>query len=195
MRIILASGSPRRKELLEKIVSNFEVIKSNFEEDNLKKEERNPAKLVENLSKLKGEEVYSRMNVNEDFVIISSDTMVFCDEKLLGKPKDEKEAFDMIKMLQNNIHTVYTGMYVIIKKNDQVEKILTHSKTDVYFRKISDKEILDYIKEDDTLDKAGAYAIQGKAKEFVEKIEGSYNTVVGFDIEKLKGILEKYKII
>ena len=64
MRIILASGSPRRKELLEKIVSDFEVIKSNFEEDNLKKEERNPAKLVENLSKLKGEEVYSRMNVN-----------------------------------------------------------------------------------------------------------------------------------
>ena len=195
MRIILASGSPRRKELLEKIVSDFEVIKSNFEEDNLKKEERNPAKLVENLSKLKGEEVYSRMNVNEDFVIISSDTMVFCDEKLLGKPKDEKEAFDMIKMLQNNIHTVYTGMYVIIKKNDQVEKILTHSKTDVYFRKISDKEILDYIKEEDVLDKAGAYAIQGKAKEFVEKIEGSYNTVVGFDIEKLKEILEKYKII
>lgn len=191
MKIILASNSPRRKELLRNLISDFEILPSNFNEDTIKKEQKNPAELVETLSKLKGEEVYSRINIEEDFIIISSDTMVFCNDKLLGKPKNEEEAFDMLKMLQNNMHTVYTGLFVLAKRENKVEKTLTHSKTNVYFKKLTDEEILDYIKNENTLDKAGAYAIQGRASKFIEKIEGNYNTVVGLDTDKLKNILNK----
>ena len=196
MRIILASSSPRRKNLLEEAKINFEVIPSNFNEDSIKNIENDPGKLVEVLSKGKGEEVYFRIaNEENNFVIISSDTMVYCNNKLLGKPKDEDEAFKMIKMLQGNVHTVYTGMYIIIKKKDSEEKILTHSIANVYFKRLTDDEILEYIKNENTLDKAGAYAIQGLAKEFVERIDGNRSTVIGLDIEKLKKIFEEYKVI
>ena len=192
MRIILGSSSPRRKELLSKIVTEFEIIPSNFNEGTVKNNEENPAKLVEMLSKLKGEEIYSRLKTDEDFIIISSDTMVFLNNQLLGKPKDKDDAFKMLKNLQGKKHEVYTGLYVIIYKNGKKEEVLTHSKTDVYFRKVTDEEISKYINTENTLDKAGAYAIQGNAKAFVEKIEGNIETVIGLDIEKLKNILEKY---
>ena len=192
MKIILASSSPRRKELLSKIVKNFDIVPSNFDENSIKCEEQNPSKLVEILSKAKGEEVFSRMDLNDNFIIISSDTMVFLDEQLLGKPKDKEEAFKMLKSLQNKKHTVYTGLFIIVNKNGKQERILTHSKTNVYFKKLTDKEIIDYINLENTLDKAGAYAIQGKANEFVEKIEGNVETVIGLDIEKLEEILKKY---
>ena len=192
MKIILGSSSPRRKELLSRIVKDFEINPSNFDESLIKQEEKNPAKLVEKLSKLKGEEIYSRQNINHNFIIISSDTMVFLNDTLLGKPKDKEDAFKKLKKLQNNKHEVYTGLFVIINKDGKQEKIITHSKTDVYFKKLIDKEILDYINSENTLDKAGGYAIQGKAKDFVEKIEGNIETVIGLDIEKLKKILKDY---
>ena len=189
MRIILGSDSPRRKELLYKITKEFEVIPSNFEEKSIN--EKRPDKLVEILSQAKGEEIFKRLEKREDFIIISSDTMVFLKDKLLGKPKNKEESFKMLKMLQNNKHQVYTGLFVLISKNKKIERIITHSKTDVYFKKLTDKEILDYINSENTLDKAGAYAIQGKAKAFVEKIEGNIETVIGLDIEKLRKILGK----
>ena len=190
MKIILGSASPRRKELLKGIFDEFEIIPSNFDEDSIKQDEENPAELVETLSKCKGEEVFSRVKLKEDFVIISSDTMVFCKGKLLGKPKDKEEAFEMLKRLENNMHTVYTGLFVLIKQVEKTEKILTHSKTDVYFKKLSDEQILQYIEKENPLDQAGSYAIQKGAKEFVDRIVGDYNTVVGLDIEKLKEIIK-----
>ena len=192
MKIILGSASPRRKDLLKEIFDEFEIIPSNFDEDCIKQDETNPGKLVETLSKCKGEEVFSRIKLEEDFVIISSDTMVFCNNKLLGKPKDEKEAFKMLKMLENNMHTVYTGLFVLVKVGEKIERILTHSKTDVYFKKLSDEQILEYIERENPLDQAGSYAIQKGAKKFVDRIDGNYNTVVGLDTEKLKEILKKY---
>lgn len=189
MKIVLASNSPRRKELLSEIVDEFEVIPSNFDESSVKENEKKPEKLVELLSKSKGDEVYSRIELKEDFIIISSDTMIFLDGKFLGKPKDKEDAFRMLKSLENNKHTVYTGLYVLVKKGSTVKRILTHSKTDVYFRKLTDEEILNYINTENVLDKAGSYAIQGKARDFVEKIEGNIETVIGLDIEKLRGIL------
>lgn len=192
MKIILGSASPRRKELLSRIVDDFEIIPSDFDESLIKQEEKNPAKLVELLSKLKGEEIYSRQNEKQNFIIISSDTMVFLKNQLLGKPKDKEEAYKMLKDLNNNKHEVYTGLFVLINKNGKQEKILTHSKTDVYFKKLTDKEILDYINSENTLDKAGSYAIQGKAREFVEKIEGNIETVIGLDVQKIEEILKKY---
>ena len=190
MKIILASASPRRKELLSQIIKDFEIIPSNFDESTIN--EKKPNKLVEKLSKSKGEEVFTRLNLREDFIIISADTIVFLNNKVLGKPKDKEEAYKMLKDLDNNKHEVYTGLFVLINKNGKQEKILTHSKTDVYFKKLTDKEILDYISSENTLDKAGSYAIQGKAREFVEKIEGNIETVIGLDIEKLEEILKKY---
>ncbi len=195
MKIILGSASPRRKELLSRIVKEFEIIPSNFDEGKMKEKEKKPEKLVELLSKLKGEEINLRLELKEDYIIISSDTMVFLNNQLLGKPKNKEESFAMLKKLQNNKHEVYTGLYVIIKTNGEEEKILTHSKTAVYFRKITDDEITEYINSENTLDKAGAYAIQGKAKAFVEKIEGNIETVIGLDIEKLKSILKKERLI
>ena len=190
IRIILASKSPRRKELLSRILNDFEIIPSNFDEKTIN--EKNPEKLVELLSKFKGEDVFLRIQPNNDCIIISSDTLVFLNEELLGKPKTKEEAFTMLKKLQNNKHTVYTGLFVLINKNKKMKEILIHSKTDVFFKKLTDKEILDYIESENTLDKAGAYAIQGKAKAFVNKIEGNIETVIGLDIEKLKEILKDY---
>ena len=191
MKIILASASPRRKELLKEIFNEFEIIPSNFDEDSIKQDETSPSELVETLSKCKGEEVFSRIKLAEDFLIISSDTMVFCKGKLLGKPKDKEEAFEMLKMLENNMHTVYTGMFILIKQGEKIERILTHSKTDVYFKTLSDEQILEYIEKENPLDQAGSYAIQKGAKEFVDRIDGDYNTVVGLDIEKLKQIIKE----
>ena len=190
MKIILASASPRRKDLLKEIFNDFEIIPSNFDEDSIKQDEVSPAKLVEILSKCKGEEVFSRIELEEDFIIISSDTMVFYEGILLGKPKDKEEAFEMLKMLENNMHTVYTGLFVLIKQEEKIEKILTHSKTDVYFKKLSDEQILEYIEKENPLDQAGSYAIQKGAKEFVDRIVGDYNTVVGLNTEKLKEIIK-----
>ncbi len=190
MKIILGSASPRRKDLLKEIFDEFEIIPSDFDEDSIKQDENNPGNLVETLSKCKGEEIFSRIKLEEDFVIISSDTMVFCNNKLLGKPKDEEESFEMLKELQNNKHSVYTGLFVLIKQGEKIERILTHSKTDVYFKKLTDEQILEYIQNEDTLDKAGAYAIQGAVKGFIDRIEGNYNTVVGLDTEKLKEIIK-----
>ena len=195
MKIILGSSSPRRKELLSKIVKEFEIIPSNFDESTIKQEEKNPAKLVETLSRLKGEEIFSRVNTNEDFIIISSDTIVFLKDKLLGKPKDNKEAFTMIKSLQDNKHTVYTGLFILVNQNENQKRIITHSETEVYFKKVTDEEIINYINSENTLDKAGAYAIQGKAKAFVEKIDGNIETVIGLDVKKLKSILKKERLI
>lgn len=189
MRIILGSSSPRRKELLSKIVEDFEIIPSHFDEKSIN--EKNPEKLVQVLSKLKGEEINSRLNLTDDFIIISSDTIVFFDNQILGKPKDKEEAFRMLKNLQGNKHTVYTGLFVLINKKEEQKRIITFSKTDVYFKKLTDREILDYINTENTLDKAGAYAIQGKAGEFVDRIDGNIETVIGLDIIKLEEILKE----
>jgi len=190
MKIILASKSPRRKELLLKIVKDFEVIPSGFDENIIN--EKEPERLVEKLSQAKGEELFTRLKLKEDYIIISSDTIVFFNNKILGKPKDKEEAFKMLKKLQNNKHIVYTGLFVLINKPEKIERIVTYSKTEVYFRKITDEEILNYINIENTLDKAGAYAIQGKAREFVKKIDGNIETVIGLDVEKLKNILKDY---
>lgn len=190
MKIILASSSPRRKELLSQIIKDFEIIPSNFDESSIN--EKKPNKLVEKLSKSKGEEVFTRLNIKEDCLIISSDTIVFLNNKVLGKPKDKDESYRMLKELDNNKHTVYTGLFVLINKNGKPKRILTHSKTDIFFKKLTDKEILDYINSENTLDKAGAYAIQGKAREFVKETKGNIETVIGLDIEKLSKILKKY---
>lgn len=198
MRIILASGSPRRKELLSKIVKKYEVIPSNFDEEELKNNIKDPEKLVEKLSYEKAKDVFRKINnTGDEFVIIAADTIVYFNEKVLGKPKDEDDAFKMLNMLQGKDNYVYTGMTVIIKSksNIDIKEEVRVTKSVVSMKRMDEKQILDYIKTKDPLDKAGAYAIQGIGSKNIEKFEGSFDAIVGLDVDKLKGILIENNII
>ena len=198
MRIILASGSPRRKELLSKIVKKYEVIPSNFDEEELKNNIKGPEKLVEKLSYEKAKDVFRKINnTGDEFVIIAADTIVYFNEKVLGKPKDEDDAFKMLNMLQGKDNYVYTGMTVIIKSksNIDIKEEVRVTKSVVTMKRMDEKQILDYIKTKDPLDKAGAYAIQGIGSKNIEKFEGSFDAIVGLDVDKLKGILIENNII
>ena len=198
MRIILASGSPRRKELLSKIVKKYEVIPSNFDEEELKNNIKDPEKLVEKLSYEKAKDVFRKINsTGDEFVIIAADTIVYFNEKVLGKPKDEDDAFKMLNMLQGKDNYVYTGMTVIIKSksNIDIKEEIRVTKSVVTMKRMDEKQILDYIKTKDPLDKAGAYAIQGIGSKNIEKFEGSFDAIVGLDVDKLKGILIENNII
>ncbi|MBQ3145274.1 MAG: septum formation protein Maf [Clostridia bacterium] len=191
MRIVLASNSPRRKELLHQIFDEFDIVKSNFDEDEVK--EKEPEKLVQILSLKKAEEVFNRIqNKENELIVIGGDTLVYFDGQVLGKPKDERDAFDTLKKLQGNKNKVYSAFTIIFKKDNKTIKETYLSKSTVIMKAMSDEEIEKYIKTGEPMDKAGSYAVQGIGSKFIEKIEGSYSSVVGLDVEKLKEILKKY---
>ncbi len=193
MRIILASNSPRRKELLHQIFDSFDVIKSNFNEESV--DEENPEELVKILSLKKAEEVFDKIESNEsELLVIGGDTLVYFDGQVLGKPKDEKDAYNTLKKLQGNKNEVYSAFTVILKKDSKLIKETVLSKSRVIMKTMADEEIEEYIKTGEPMDKAGSYAIQGIGNKFIDNIEGSYNSVVGLDIEKLKEVLEKHRI-
>jgi len=175
-QIILASLSPRRKELLEKTGIKFKVVGSKIKEYLDTKLE--PNKLAEKLSLEKAKAV---QNKYKDTIIISADTIVSCEGKIFGKPTDKKDAEKMLKYLSGKTHYIITG-FTIIKG----EKIITKSeKTKITMRKITEEEIDSYLKTKEPFDKAGAYAIQGKAKKFIEKVEGDLSNAIGLPIDKI----------
>lgn len=193
MRIILASNSPRRKELLHQIFDSFDVIKSNFNEEVV--DEKNPEELVKVLSSKKAEEVFDKIESNEsELLVIGGDTLVYFDGQVLGKPKDEKDAYNTLKKLQGNKNEVYSAFTVILKKDGKIIKETVLSKSIVTIKAMTDEEIEEYIKTGEPMDKAGSYAVQGIGNKFIDNIEGSYNSVVGLDIEELKEVLEKHRI-
>lgn len=166
--LILASNSPRRKEILKMLGYEFKVTVSEADENI---EYLPPEDTVTELSKRKALAVKAEY---ED-TVIGADTVVAIDNKILGKPKDKKDAYDMLKLLSNRKHTVYTGVTVITK-----EKIITdYVSADVYFREILDFELENYLNTDEPYDKAGAYAIQGMGGAFTEKIDGDFYAVMG----------------
>lgn len=188
MKIILASNSPRRKELLRRISKEFETIASNLDENTIKEEQ--PEKLVKKLAISKAREVFERVQQNyRELIVIGGDTVVYFNGKILGKPKSEEDACNMLKKLQNNVNYVYSGLAVITKKDGRVIEKNDYTKTAVYIKKMTEKEIKEYVKTGEPLDKAGSYAIQGIGGKFIDKIEGSYNNVVGMDTEKLSKYL------
>ena len=187
MKYILASASDRRKELLSRIVDEFEVIVSNFDEESVKFEGK-VDEYVKALSEGKANEVINRFP-KEKGIIIASDTIVVIDNCILGKPKDEKDAFNMIKKLSGRAHEVYSSITVINTMNGFKETRALATK--VYFSYLSDKEILEYINKNESLDKAGAYGIQGFGGVLVEKIEGCYYNVMGLPINMLNKMLNK----
>jgi len=190
MRIVLASNSPRRKELLKQIFDEFDIIKSNFNEDEVN--EKDPENLVQILSLKKAEEVFDRIqNKENELLVIGGDTLVYFDKEILGKPKDEKDAFNTLKKLQGNKNEVYSAFTIILKKDNKIIKETCLSKSIITMKSMSDEEIEEYIKTGEPMDKAGSYAVQGIGNNFIEKIEGSYSSVVGLDVEKLKDILKE----
>jgi len=195
MRIILASGSPRRKELLGKLIEKFDIITSDIDEDIIKQTEKNPEELVKKLSLEKANDILSKLELKENFVIIAADTVVCINDEILGKPTDKNDAIQMLEKLSNNIHSVLTGMTVIINKNGIINKETVYSKSTIYFNKLNENEIIDYINTSEPLDKAGSYAIQGIGNKFIEKYDGNYDSIVGLDTKQLKDIFEKYEVL
>lgn len=183
MRVILASKSPRRKEILEALGFSFEIITTGTDESC---DEKNPERLVEILSERKGQEVY-KMLKNDDVLVISSDTVVTIDGKILGKPKSKQDAFNMLKMLSGKKHTVTSGLS--INYNGRV--LTGHANTNVYFASLSDEVINSYIETNDIMDKAGAYAVQGMASMWIDKIDGCYFNVVGLPVRLLNKLINE----
>ncbi len=182
--MILASNSPRRKEILQKAGYNFEIISSNYDEkiNNLKFSDE----LVENCAKQKALDVQNR--IGRDKLIISADTVVVLNDIILGKPKNEKDAFKMLKSLSCNTHFVATS--ICLAKD---EKIITATqKTFVTFKNLSDDEILNYIQTKNPLDKAGSYGIQDEGFDFVIELNGEINNVIGFPLNLFEEILKTF---
>lgn len=183
--IILASQSPRRRELLENIGLKFEIMVDNSPED--MSGILTISELVKKLSAKKAANVSDKLS-GRDCIIISADTVVSIDDKVIGKPMDRKNSIDVLKSLSGNSHYVYTGITVLDNKSGKI--VSDFEKTEVTFRKLSDKEITDYVNTGEPMDKAGSYGIQGKASLFVEKIDGDYFNIVGLPICKLGKILK-----
>ena len=177
-RLILASGSPRRKEILENQGFAFEVVKSEREE---KTKETIPQKVVRDLSEQKALDVYDCLSGKRNTVILAADTVVAKDGQILGKPADEQDAARMLRILQGGTHAVYTGVTLLIC-GDEVQTVRIQEKTEVTMYPMTEEEIQGYVSSGEPMDKAGAYAIQGKCAVYIEKICGDYNNVVGLPV-------------
>lgn len=186
-KIILASNSPRRRELLEKIGLKFETEDSGYAEKI--NPELEPEKLVKFLS-LEKAKAAAKKHLNA--IIIAADTLVVYQDKILGKPKTLKHARGMLQLLNNKKHSVFTGFTILDTKNKKtVSKVV---ETKVYFRKLSKEEIENYIQSEKPLDKAGAYAIQGLGELLIKKIEGDYSNVVGLPMSELAQSLKHFSV-
>lgn len=188
MKLILASQSPRRKELLEKTGASF-TVKPSQKEEIITKEV--PSEVVMELAYQKAEDI--AFKETDEVCVIGSDTVVAFENHILGKPKTEEEAYSMLKMLQGKTHQVYTGVSIILTKSPLLTNTF-YTKTEVSVYPMEEKEIEEYIKTGEPMDKAGAYGIQGLFSIYVEKIEGDYNTVVGFPIAKIYQEMKKLGI-
>ncbi len=185
-QVILASGSPRRKELLEQMGLTFQILPSKKEEKQIGE---TPAQIVEGLSRQKAQDVAEQI-LSEEAMVIGADTIVVCDGQIMGKPQSEEEACQMIGMLQGGTHQVYTGVTVAETERcaDGENKIAYDTFsccTQVRVFPMNDKEIQSYVALGESMDKAGAYGIQGGFGMYVERIEGDYNNVLGLPISAL----------
>jgi len=187
---VLASASPRRKELLTQIGIKFRICTSKKEEEVL---QHRPEEIVKELSNIKAMDVFERGN--QEAVVIGADTIVVYDQKVLGKPKTEEEAYEMIKMLQGNVHQVYTGMNIIWSENGNTHVHSDVAMTEVELYDMSEEEIRAYIATEEPYDKAGGYGIQGFFARYVKQIKGDYNNVVGLPIGKLYQILNSLNLL
>jgi len=193
--IILASGSPRRKELLEMVGLEFQVMVSNQEENY---SSNKPKEIVKELALMKARHVafeyLERMSekregqesTDDKVIIIGADTIVVIDDQVLEKPKDKEEAFLMISKLQDNVHQVFTGVALLNQvESETFQRVNFVVETKVYVNKMTEDEIRDYIQTGESFDKAGGYGIQGGFAKFIEKIEGDFYNVMGLPVARV----------
>lgn len=191
-KIILASASPRRKELLTQIDIPF-IIKVSGAEENAKSNA--PCDLVRELSLMKAEDIFGKLTVQEakDILVLGADTVVALEGEIMGKPGSAENAVKMLTALQGKTHQVYTGVAFVYQDKENGE-VTTHSfyeKTDVTFYPMTEQEIEDYVATGEPMDKAGAYAIQGKCAAYIKEINGDYSNVVGLPIGRVYQELKK----
>jgi len=186
-RIILASGSPRRRELLEKIgIEDFTVLADTSEE--VITPGLSPEEQVIKLSLQKALNVAKKCNKND--IILAADTIVYLDSKPLGKPESYTDAISMLEELSGRKHSVYTGVTLL-----RDDKVISHAeRTDVSFREVSGSEIEAYVKTGEPMDKAGSYAAQGRASIFIERIEGDFFNVMGLPLCKVSQMLKEFEV-
>ena len=179
-KIILASASPRRVNLLSKLVPSFDILPTNADEN---QNGISSAKdLVMFLALKKCQYCITHNILDDNSLIISADTLVYCD-KVLGKPKSKEDARSMIESLSGRTHSVYTGVAIYNTSTKQFD--VFYDRSDVTVKRISKSEIEEYIQTDEPYDKAGSYAIQGAFGQYIESISGSYENIVGLPIQKL----------
>jgi septum formation protein len=191
--LILASKSPRRIELLQQLGLSFDVIPSDLKENiDLS---LSPAQVVVSLAKQKSNHVTEQLKPtrSKPFVVLGADTLVVLEKHFLGKPSSKEDAFDMLASLSGKVHEVYTGVVLIgnIGNDQNFPDESTFQVSRVYFRHLSPQEINAYIATGEPMDKAGAYAVQGIASAFIEKIEGCYTNIIGLPIPPVVRMLRK----
>lgn len=200
MKIVLASASPRRRELLAGLGLDYMVLASGVEEQITEKE---PAKVVEELSAQKAGDVLQRLlaeesrkeESEEELLVIGADTIVAVEGQILGKPADERDGVEMLKRLSGRQHQVYTGVTLYYRHRGETCRCTFHERTEVWFYPMTQEEINWYISTGEPMDKAGAYGIQGLGSRFVKAIEGDYNNVVGLPVARLYQELKALKLM
>ena len=183
--IYLASTSPRRKKILQKLRLRFRVISTSYEEKN--ETNKPPSVLVKKHALAKAVSCVSKVR---DGIILGADTLVYCKNNIIGKPKNLKEASEILYHLQGGWHTVYTGVAILhIKHGRMLKKTVFSERTRVRLRAMNRMAINSYFKKINPLDKAGAYAIQSKQVNIVEEVRGSLTNAIGLPMERLKRYL------
>ena len=186
MKIILASQSPRRKELLERMgLTDFEICPAQGEER--LEPSLSPEQMVEQLSVQKAREIAAQQ---PDALVIAADTVVAVDGRVLGKPHSRQEAVEMLTLLSGRTHTVYTGVTVCRGRQEQTG----HEATQVVFGKLTPQQIQAYVDTQEPMDKAGSYGVQGRGCVLVEGICGDYYNVVGLPVYRLAGMLRQFGV-
>ncbi len=194
MRYILASGSPRRRELLSKVVPEYEIIPAMGEE---KMTKQMPADIVEELSYQKASEIFYKTFTDSDdrFVVIGADTVVSYNHKVLGKPTDRTDAKKMVAMLSGQTHSVYTGVTLFWNEGNEVRHSSFSECTLVDVAEMTDEEIESYVSSGEPDDKAGAYGIQGLFAKYITGIRGDYYNVMGLPVARLYKELKEHSLL
>lgn len=191
--LVLASASPRRKELLQSVGLNFIVRPSNVDESS---KESDPRKLVLELSLAKARDVAAKIgsapetNSAQRILVLGSDTIVVLDDKILGKPSSSDNAYEMLMQLSGRPHQVYTGVAIVEVPGGKEEAI--YQSSSVIFRKLDPDEARFYANSEEPMDKAGAYALQGTAAAFVDKVDGCFSNIIGLPLPETVKLLRKF---
>lgn len=190
-RIVLASKSRDRRKLFDLAKVNFEVLETIVDEEQFKTEINDPIQLVKKLAEekaLSAKLILNSNNIDIDAIIIAADTVVECNNEIIGKAKNEKHAFEILKKLSNNTHNLVTGF--AITETNKPKLIVDYDVTSVKFLSLSENDIRDYIKSEEWKGRAGAYSIRERASLFIESVNGSISNVIGLPMQKIYVILK-----